>query len=253
MKLTVLLSVFPLLTFAAPAPKEIQPLSRRDYVVSPYTAPLKRVKQPSGPRTRRDHLPTAPLIDHSQMKFAVEASIGGQIFDMEVDTGSSNTWVVDSEFVCLEKAYPIKQSSCNFGSGFHPGPDNFDRIPDARLSTRYVGGHREVIGDPGYTDVVLAGVTVHRAIVSDINLVVSLHSYNFDDGSDSKSRKVFGPLVPLSPCPGYWDLDSLPSPRCPSMTPASTANTGTPQYCRRSFSTTLTLLCLCQRSHSHSP
>lgn len=49
--------------------------------------------------------------------YATDLTIGGQTFEVIVDTGSSDTWVIERGFVCVDgSGNVVPESECDFGS-----------------------------------------------------------------------------------------------------------------------------------------
>lgn len=94
----------------------------------------------------------------AKYSFAVPVKIGNQVFDLLLDTGSSDTWVVESFFTCLDDLYghtvrAYNQSRCAFGPAYKRALDtSFQEISDRSFKVTYSSG--DGAGGPlGYTSV----------------------------------------------------------------------------------------------------
>lgn len=76
-----------------------------------------------------------------------------------VDTGSSDTWVVEEGFECLDidSGDAVPESTCNFGPVYSPG-NEFQSIPDENFNATY-GDGQFLTGTFGTTNVTLGGIT----------------------------------------------------------------------------------------------
>ncbi|KAK2037784.1 eukaryotic aspartyl protease [Colletotrichum somersetense] len=95
-------------------------------------------------------------------QYAVEVTWDGKPVNMIFDTGSSDTWVTDSNFTCTNMAGTAvySQESCGFGpskiDGFKYGP-----AEDLHFILSYGSGER-VSGPMGFSDIEVAGITVQQ-------------------------------------------------------------------------------------------
>jgi len=95
-------------------------------------------------------------------QYATEVLINGHPMNLLVDTGSSDTWAVTSDFDCIDYAgESVPQVACQFGP---PYPESFQYgplSPPQHMFLRY--GDGEVIAGPmGYSDVTLGNITVTK-------------------------------------------------------------------------------------------
>lgn len=90
-----------------------------------------------------------------------------QSFLSVLDTGSSDTWVVDNRFTCLDVVTrkPIPQSRCYFGPSFRSANSGYKQIPNENFNITY-GDGEFLTGTVGTVDVTLAGVTVKSQQIS---------------------------------------------------------------------------------------
>ncbi|KAJ5175667.1 uncharacterized protein N7482_001544 [Penicillium canariense] len=94
-------------------------------------------------------------------EFATEIDIAGQKFQVIVDTGSSDTWVVGSGFECVSVSNSsdvVSESDCAFGSTYTPS-SSFTQISGEFFSITY-GDGEFLNGIMGTDQITLAGVEV---------------------------------------------------------------------------------------------
>ncbi|KAK0638966.1 aspartic peptidase domain-containing protein [Cercophora newfieldiana] len=95
-------------------------------------------------------------------QYATEVRFNGHPMYMLVDTGSADTWAVQSDFDCVDYAgESVPRVSCQFGPTY---PDSFQYgalDPAQHMFIRY--GDGEVVAGPmGYSDVTLGNITVTK-------------------------------------------------------------------------------------------
>lgn len=112
-----------------------------------------------------------PLIDPDyERDFLVQVSLGGQTVDLEVDTGSSNTWAVSEGYTC-KSGY-----ACDYGTAIEID-DAFEIIEGESFTTDYVDGS----GGTGIlvnTSVTVDGITVPAQTIGLVNSVSLLYDTN---------------------------------------------------------------------------
>ena len=88
--------------------------------------------------------------------------IGTQSFQAQIDTGSSDTWVVGQGFQCLDGTtqVPEPENACNFGPAYTISP-TFKRIPNENFHITYSDGSTET-GTYGKEKVTIAGIPVQN-------------------------------------------------------------------------------------------
>lgn len=111
--------------------------------------------------------------------FDVEVQFGNQSFLLLFDTGSSDTWVVEKGFRCLDPdTYDkIPEASCTYGKPYVIS-DTFQDIRNETFAVQY--GTGQASGLLGYEDIIVGGIHVPRQKVG----VVS-RATNVGDGIDS--------------------------------------------------------------------
>ncbi|RFU27306.1 hypothetical protein B7463_g9014, partial [Scytalidium lignicola] len=97
-------------------------------------------------------------------EFATDIKLGTQTFEAIVDTGSSDTWVVQSSFTCLRIAtgQPWPASNCGFGPTYTID-SSFTPILDVNFNISY-GSGQFLTGVFGREDVTLAGIEINQQI-----------------------------------------------------------------------------------------
>ncbi|KAF5879339.1 putative pepsin (secreted protein) protein [Botrytis fragariae] len=95
-----------------------------------------------------------------------ELEVEGQTYPVVIDTGSSDTWIVKSNFTCLDygTGVPTSQSVCLFGPGYAPS-SGFNHIPNQHFNTTYASGEN-LKGTFGLVDVTLGGISVNAQIAT---------------------------------------------------------------------------------------
>jgi hypothetical protein len=91
-----------------------------------------------------------------------------QDFVAFIDTGSSDTWVISSDFQCLniETRAPLPQSGCNFGGGYDAALGSFTNITSQEFSIGYFPENETLDGSMGYAPLRLGGLTVPKQEVA---------------------------------------------------------------------------------------
>lgn len=94
-------------------------------------------------------------------QYAVDVLFADQPLKLLLDTGSSDTWIVQSGYSCVDFAEePVDQASCGFGPAYEGG-FQYGAIPDQHIYIQY--GDGEVIYGPvGFSDITLGNITVKK-------------------------------------------------------------------------------------------
>ena len=103
----------------------------------------------------------APLTkDSGGNVYQAEITFGDQTFSAVLDTGSSDTWVVRSNFTCFDwtGSEIVDQADCKFGSTYTP-TSSFKQIPNVILDLIY-GDDESLTGIVGTERVTFAGITI---------------------------------------------------------------------------------------------
>ena len=94
--------------------------------------------------------------------FLAPITIGNQNFQVVVDTGSSDPWVVQPNFTCADPntGNILTQTDCYFGATYNSSQSNtYARIPNENFNITYSDGER-LTGDLGFERMTLAGIAV---------------------------------------------------------------------------------------------
>jgi hypothetical protein len=120
-----------------------------------------------------------PLDDLFSEEYVGPISFGDQTFEVIYDTGSSDTWLVQGGFQCVdEDGNDQDEEDCFFGPTFN-GTFEYGEIPDVNFNIEY-GDGEFLTGVFGYEDVTIAGITVQKQEVALVN-----YAYWFGDEETS--------------------------------------------------------------------
>ncbi len=97
-------------------------------------------------------------------EFAAQVTLGTETFELIVDTGSSDTWVVETGFSCtdFETGKSAAESACEFGP-YYTKSSTFKSISGQTFSIEY-GDLESLTGVFGTESVTIAGLTVSQQI-----------------------------------------------------------------------------------------
>ncbi|KAL8733212.1 MAG: hypothetical protein Q9166_002229 [cf. Caloplaca sp. 2 TL-2023] len=125
---------------------------------------------------------TSIINGFGEILYTTNITFGTQTFEAIVDTGSSDTWAVQSGFQCVQGRRPaeitVPEAECEFGHLITTSP-TFKQIPGQNFKVGYADGE-ELTGIVGTEDVTLAGITVKNQEVGIVN-----HAYWNGDNSSS--------------------------------------------------------------------
>lgn len=127
--------------------------------------PTKQNTRSAAYLTGRTQSGTSPLLSLEEgEEYATSIKIGTQTFEVIVDTGSSDTWVVETGFNCVDVATqaPEPESACGFGPTYTID-STFKEIPGEFFNITY-GDGEFLLGFFGTETVTLAGITVQQTI-----------------------------------------------------------------------------------------
>ncbi|MCJ1231977.1 hypothetical protein MMC12_008658, partial [Toensbergia leucococca] len=110
--------------------------------------------------------------------YLVTINVGGQSFKADIDTGSSETWLVGPEFECSLGHGNTIRSECKFGPSYKP-TSSF-RTLDEVLSIAY-GDNDGANGILGLERVTFAGITVEHQRIG----VANKTEWKYGDGVSS--------------------------------------------------------------------
>ena len=102
--------------------------------------------------------------------FLTEIEFGTESFEVVIDTGSSDTWLVEIDFTCVDPATSETRTEeeCDFG-GTYTRSATFEQIPDENFDISYADGEM-LVGVVGYESVTLAGIEVPHQEVGVVDL-----------------------------------------------------------------------------------
>lgn len=170
-----------------PHPGLFSSLVPREHISSPYTSKLLRRSSSTSQRLGKRQATTsgsAQITDNEGIKYLIPISFGSQTFLSEIDTGSSDTWLMQTGYQCYQTydtssdsfTGPESESNCNFSPTYTPDAD-FEIISEIFQFGCYgqsgESSLRCVEGPLGYTSVTIAGLTVPQQIVGAPNQVRS--------------------------------------------------------------------------------
>lgn len=98
-------------------------------------------------------------------EFATEITFGDQTFLSTVDTGSSDTWIVESGFACVDvdTSEPEPEGYCRFGPTYNV-TDTFSLLEPVENFNITYGDGEFLTGVVGTEKVTLAGLTVNQTV-----------------------------------------------------------------------------------------
>ncbi|KAI4237823.1 MAG: hypothetical protein L6R40_005848 [Gallowayella cf. fulva] len=125
---------------------------------------------------------TSVINAFGEITYMTNITFGTQTIQAVVDTGSSDTWAVQTGFKCVQgrraSEITVPEAQCGFGTTVTTSP-TFRQIANQSLSLSYNDGE-ELSGVVGTEDVTLGGITVKGQEVGLVN-----HAYWFGDNSSS--------------------------------------------------------------------
>ena len=148
-------------------------LSPRSIATSEYVLSLTRVANSKKVNARLLYGQAPLIFGDGGWDFLTGISFGTQTFDVVVDTGSSDTWLVSSGFTCLSQVanVTVPEADCLFGP-LYTIDNSFTQILDENFHIRYADGEY-LDGILGYDSVKLAGITVSHQEVGVVTLAAA--------------------------------------------------------------------------------
>ncbi|KAF2395913.1 acid protease [Trichodelitschia bisporula] len=169
---------------------------------------------------------TAPLISAGGgVEYLVSITYGGADVSVILDTGSSDTWLVQSGFSCVDASGAAQaEAACGFGPLYNGSFGAGEKIADQNFNITY-GDGEFVTGDMGYKDVTIAGLTASHQ-------EVALGTYAYWNG-DSISSGLLG-LAYAAITSAYAGTvpsqDTTQEPYSPVFTTMYTQNVTSPMF-----------------------
>lgn len=113
-------------------------------------------------------------------EFATSITIGTQTFEVVLDTGSSDTWVVEEGFKCVnvETEAAESESYCGFGSTYTVD-STFSQIANEEFDIEY--------GDGEFLEGIMGTETVTIANITAKDQIIALANYTGWDGDGTTS------------------------------------------------------------------
>ncbi|OCF39865.1 hypothetical protein I317_06359 [Kwoniella heveanensis CBS 569] len=152
--------------FVLALPSSERSHSSRSHNLAPRASlsfPIERVpstRSATSLRKRQDLHSNARVNLH-----AVSITLGGQAVKLYLDTGSSNIWLIDTDFQCIDiDGHVISKDTCRFvDSGFDVRTAGGAKIDPSFFNTGYAGGEY-MIGVGWTSDAEFNGVTIKDQI-----------------------------------------------------------------------------------------
>ncbi|KAL9003907.1 MAG: hypothetical protein Q9188_003245 [Gyalolechia gomerana] len=134
----------------------------------------------------------AALVPFKDIVYYTDVTFGTETFKAVVDTGSSDTWLVQSGFQCVtigRRPISLPEAACDFGPSYNVTP-TFKPVQGENFNISYADG--EVLtGIVGTEDVTLGGITVHDQKVGLVNHA----AWNGDNSSSGLIGLAFPSLT----------------------------------------------------------
>ncbi|KAI0157746.1 aspartic peptidase domain-containing protein [Xylariaceae sp. FL1272] len=105
-----------------------------------------------------DHI----IAQQNQIEYIMQVGIGNETYYMIPDTGSSDTWIIQEGFHCVDPFFgmEVDPQDCQFGPVFKgPFPDG--KIDNENLNIAYLSGDY-LTGSMGYGNITVANITVPK-------------------------------------------------------------------------------------------
>ncbi|KAK4162920.1 aspartic protease PEP3 [Cladorrhinum sp. PSN259] len=162
---------------------------RQDAITSNYI-PMRRHEssKPSTLLHKRSVTRPTNLTNVHDVYYIIDITVGNQTVPVSIDTGSSDTWLVQEPYECVSYFFPYPGyiPDCGLGAGF-VGPLSGGNITTHWFGRAYMDG-TFVTGFFGYEDVTIGGVTAKHQQVALVN-------YTFWQG-DGRTSGLLGLAYP---------------------------------------------------------
>ncbi|KAK0707264.1 aspartic peptidase domain-containing protein [Lasiosphaeris hirsuta] len=161
-------------------PKQLARAGFSDKVTS-HVIPMVRHDVPGSQdmHLRRRGNVTQSLVNVHDVYYIIELLVGNQKIAVSVDTGSSDTWLVQQPYECVQFFFqPGRKPDCGLGDGFK-GNLSGGRVAAVEFGRSYADG-TFVRGFFGFEDVTIGGLTSKLQRIALVN-----YTYWFGDGKTS--------------------------------------------------------------------
>jgi len=157
-----------------PAAGSFTPLTQSPHVLTLNRRNPGKGLQSRSALSRHRGRSTIPVSSHNApltalylgAEYVTDVTFGTETFILVIDTGSSNTWVAETNFKCYTYTLPhtpLPESACLFGPTYNI-TNTFSQIHDENLNFTYDSGEF-ITGIIGNEDVTLAGIKVEKQTV----------------------------------------------------------------------------------------
>ncbi|KAJ4422632.1 hypothetical protein N0V82_002751 [Gnomoniopsis sp. IMI 355080] len=154
-----------------------------------------------------------PVVNIISEEYIASIEFGGVPYDVLLDTGSSDTWLVQSGFTCVDiNSTVLPEADCSFGPVFN-GTFSDGIIANQHFDAGYADGEF-MNGAMGYENITLAGISVKQEIAlvnytywfgDEISsglmglaypLLTSAYEGTGPSNSSSETRVQYNPIIP---------------------------------------------------------
>lgn len=156
---------------------------------------LEQIRRANNIRKRdaQDDQPLKAVLGGAE--YITDIIFGAQNVSLVVDTGSSDTWLIQDGFKCVNSHQVVQPAtSCAFGPTYK-GSFSDKKIPDVNFNISY-GDGEFVTGDFGAEDITIAGITVPQQTVSYLDRMPFPHT--------NTTEAALGTFA-------YWNGDNISS------------------------------------------
>ncbi|KAK3075047.1 hypothetical protein LTR53_002018 [Teratosphaeriaceae sp. CCFEE 6253] len=123
--------------------------------------------------------------------FLAPVTVGGQSFDVVIDSGSSDPWLVTPDFACIDvyDGSSQTQDACDFGSTYNSNSSStYSQLPNQHFDISYADGE-SLTGSMGYESFTMAGITVPHQ-----ETLTSAYAGSNPNGYNNEQALMYNPL-----------------------------------------------------------
>lgn len=127
----------------APTIMTLKTIPNAPHLVPPSSQHLARRRLPHGHLSKRQIAAQTKLLTLGGRVYMTDITLRGDPYTLVIDTGSSDTWVTASFFLCLNPATgtPYARGACGFNASYDPRDSpTWKSIPDHDFAVNYTGG-----------------------------------------------------------------------------------------------------------------